>query len=745
MADSKKISIRLGIDGADGVKDTLNSIGNEGAKSLERIKDTAQSISPALSSLSTSINEVARSIPPNVLLGLDTNAKSAAASARAMEAALANERRTMQTLLDAADPAASALRRIAQAEAEANRALAHGTITQAEHQTIMKSLQSTATGAAKGYSNLSVIAQQAGYQIADVAAVASSGGDAFRAIGVQAGQFLGVLGPMGAVAGAAVTVLGLLATNLLDTGKASDEAKRQADSYASSLKSLTSLQEKYIDAVRESQGLQPLNKDITNLHQQKIDAETALQNLLSKKPTESLSVSEKAAATYEATGRRSTLSGELLDSLTFGYYGADLQDKAYKEITQRLHDQKVKEARDNVNIAVSNLNEGIKTVKDTDAKKAEDAIKGLNTETEKEIRLMQVSVEQRERAKAVMEAETKVREKLKGLGVDDAVVEAQVAKARAQAASAYDQKQREEASQKQSEADDKATAAIEKQIAALKEHAYQLTLSDRELKIHQELLKGYENAGPRGLTLMEEQRITYEAGHDYDTDKAKKDAAKAEEDRMKAQREHMQEMRQFSNQMAASMTSAFEEAIFAGKDLRGVFSGLLDDMAKMILRAAVMKPLMNWVTGGIDSLFSFGSSASAASDVASLEATTFAASHHQGGVVGGAAPQRAVPISAFAHAPRYHSGGIAGLSSDEVPAILQRGEVVLPRRAVQASGGVNITIVQHNTIQASSSSSSAADNSAFLQQVSNQIATATKAMVMQVLVDQKRAGGLLTA
>ncbi len=723
MADNQKTSIRLGIEGADGVKATLTAVGNDGSKALERISDAAQALAPALSSVTTAIKDVTQNIPPNVLLGLDTNAKSAAASARAMEAALAAERRTMQTLLDAADPAAASLRRVAQVQADVNRAFARGSITQAEHQTIMKSLESATSGASKGYMNLSVIAQQAGYQIADVAAVAASGGDAFRAIGVQAGQFLGVLGPMGAVAGAAVTVLGLLATNLLDTGKASEEAKRQAEDYAESLKSLTSLQEKYIDTVRESQGLKPFNKDVEKLRTRKIDAEDYYQKLSHQTPQETLSSWELF---------RSGMQNLLLD-------------KGYGTTERKIYNEILKDAKDKMEAAQKAFTTGSEADKATTAQKAEDAIKGLNAETEKEIRLMQVSVEQRERARAVMEAETKVREKLKGLGVDDAVVEAQVAKARAQAASAYDQKQREEASQKQSEADDKATAAIEKQIAALKEHAYQLTLSDRELKIHQELLKGYESAGTKGLTPTQEQDITYWAGNDYDTDKAKKDAAKAEEDRMKAQREHMQEMRQFSNQMAASMTSAFEQAVFAGKDLRSVFSGLLDDMAKMILRATVMKPLMNWVTGGIDSLFSFGSSASAASDVASLEATTFAASHHQGGVVGGAAPQRAVPISAFAGAPRYHSGGIAGLSSDEVPAILQRGEVVLPRRATQASGGVNTTIVQHNTIQASSSSSSAADNSAFLQQITSQIATATKAMVMQILVDQKRAGGLLTA
>lgn len=56
----------------------------------------------------------------------------------------------------------------------------------------------------------------------------------------------------------------------------------------------------------------------------------------------------------------------------------------------------------------------------------------------------------------------------------------------------------------------------------------------------------------------------------------------------------------------------------------------------------------------------------------------------------------------FGQAPRYHSGGIAGLKPDEVPAILQTGERVLSRRqtaAYEASlsakdgGGVTTPIV----------------------------------------------------
>jgi len=55
--------------------------------------------------------------------------------------------------------------------------------------------------------------------------------------------------------------------------------------------------------------------------------------------------------------------------------------------------------------------------------------------------------------------------------------------------------------------------------------------------------------------------------------------------------------------------------------------------------------------------------------------------YHSGGVVGRGGRSRGVPSSVFAGAPRMHNGGVAGLRPDEVPAILQRGETVLPKGA----------------------------------------------------------------
>ena len=54
---------------------------------------------------------------------------------------------------------------------------------------------------------------------------------------------------------------------------------------------------------------------------------------------------------------------------------------------------------------------------------------------------------------------------------------------------------------------------------------------------------------------------------------------------------------------------------------------------------------------------------------------------HSGGTAGsdGYGHGRSVSPSVFSGAPRYHNGGVAGLKPNEVPAILQKGELVIPR------------------------------------------------------------------
>jgi tape measure domain-containing protein len=71
----------------------------------------------------------------------------------------------------------------------------------------------------------------------------------------------------------------------------------------------------------------------------------------------------------------------------------------------------------------------------------------------------------------------------------------------------------------------------------------------------------------------------------------------------------------------------------------------------------------------------------AATTLLVANAASSAAMAHSGGVIGAGVGSRVhgLPAAMFRSAPRYHTGGIAGLAPDEVPTVLKRGEEVLTR------------------------------------------------------------------
>jgi hypothetical protein len=102
--------------------------------------------------------------------------------------------------------------------------------------------------------------------------------------------------------------------------------------------------------------------------------------------------------------------------------------------------------------------------------------------------------------------------------------------------------------------------------------------------------------------------------------------------------------------------SSFENAILEGQKLRDVVKGLLSDFARLAIRKLATEPLSNSLGG--------------------LFGAIRAGIGHVGMIAGNPPVRRSVDSSVFANAPRMHSGGIAGLKSDEVPAILRQGEPV---------------------------------------------------------------------
>lgn len=144
-------------------------------------------------------------------------------------------------------------------------------------------------------------------------------------------------------------------------------------------------------------------------------------------------------------------------------------------------------------------------------------------------------------------------------------------------------------------------------------------------------------------------------------------------------------------QEVAQQTQAYQDF---GQIAQTAFQGLANALADGKLEG---KELLQIVMQIVQQLFSMpsggGGMFGGGGGFGGILSGIFGSIFHKGGVVGGAAPQRMVSPSTFAGAKRYHSGGIAGLQPGEVPAILQRGEVVLPKGTKMGGGQqVHVTV-----------------------------------------------------
>lgn len=113
------------------------------------------------------------------------------------------------------------------------------------------------------------------------------------------------------------------------------------------------------------------------------------------------------------------------------------------------------------------------------------------------------------------------------------------------------------------------------------------------------------------------------------------------------------------------------------------FRDMIDAMIRDLLRMAayqnITRPLFGGISGAIGNLFGGGTTGP---HIGAGGTTAFGM--HGGGIAGqDSSFTRTLPGGLFSHAPRLHSG----LMPDEFPAILQKGEAVIPRDAVGGGAG----------------------------------------------------------
>lgn len=134
--------------------------------------------------------------------------------------------------------------------------------------------------------------------------------------------------------------------------------------------------------------------------------------------------------------------------------------------------------------------------------------------------------------------------------------------------------------------------------------------------------------------------------------------------------------------LAQNIASGMRPLEALGEAMRSFASSMLIEIGKLIVKWAILRALGfnpdgSGGGGGIGGFIAQG---------------IMGIFRHSGGLVGnGVGRTGAVPISAFANAVRYHTGGMAGLAADEYATILQKNEEVLttgdPRHIFNQKGG----------------------------------------------------------
>ena len=204
-----------------------------------------------------------------------------------------------------------------------------------------------------------------------------------------------------------------------------------------------------------------------------------------------------------------------------------------------------------------------------------------------------------------------------------------------------------------------------------------------------------DEAKERGLDLDARQVATGE------TLREQIDRQAASIGELTAKYDQAQERAAFFEGVQNDLKNGFIDAIVEGESLSGVLENLAKSLAKAALQAALFNegPFASGSGGGLLGGLGGGGGGGL------LGGAIIPGILHSGGTAGkdGYGHGRSVSPAVFKGAPRYHNGGIAGLRPNEVPAILERGERVIPngQSGGGAAGGVVRVIIEEGPMFAS--------------------------------------------
>ncbi len=312
------------------------------------------------------------------------------------------------------------------------------------------------------------------------------------------------------------------------------------------------------------------------------------------------------------------------------------------------------------------------------------------------------------------------------------------------------QSQLEKALEDKNSKQQESIAAINDAVLSLKSPLEQATAAaakwrNETLTDVAEVTDGYQDAASK-IEYVYHERIS--RAQEEAAERAKEQAEKLLQESTRFE-DGVQRALQKYAERAKDVASSIESAITSG--LESMSQGLADfvttgefqfkrfaqsainEIAKITLQKNITGPLanvLNSVVGGF-----FGGGGIAGNNAFGFNAANqlAGAQYHVGGIVGVGGTPRQIPAVLLAGARRMHSGGIAG---NEVPAILQRGEEVLPAnhpRHRDNAGGDNVTITQNFDFRNADETSIAR-----LQSAAGRIKAETKAEVLDYLKNTRR-------
>ena len=188
----------------------------------------------------------------------------------------------------------------------------------------------------------------------------------------------------------------------------------------------------------------------------------------------------------------------------------------------------------------------------------------------------------------------------------------------------------------------------------------------------------------------------------------------------------LDQARDAAESVFGAMESALARFVTTGKvSFSGFVDSVIADLARLATRRYITQPLADLL---------FGALGGGATPGSAVFGRLQAGVGHAGAVAGQpGGVRRAVPPAVFALAPRFHSGGIAGLRPDEVPIIAQRGEIILPRasgatlpRGAALAPSIEINFENRGTPQ---------------REVSREVRLDPRGLVVSIVTDDIRRGG----